>query len=630
MNILAYFSDNGVPATGLLIPTIKIREIPVGTLLVNGSSMTEIGDGFYSYDFTTYDSTKDYAIICDGTASLSDSDRYVYAGNENYIDDIENSNLSTQILGVSAQNLEISNTLTTIPTASSPTLDEIVDAIWDEPLSNHVISGTFGGDLATSDDVNASVTTIENSAISGTVIYGTTISGDYEDTITRDDTYFQIQEDVTNGITVEFTFNIPDENRPGAIKLFGRYIGLPATTHYIELWAYNYESASWENLQEIFLPGGNTSDTEYIKEYYEKHIDRDNNNEVKIRLIHNTTSYNATHQLYIDSLYASSIDIVTASDIADAVWDEPLDASTHNVPRSAGRRLRQVSAMAITDGVCQGNGNGLNQIVLNGDAWTTDGAYDPAMIAIVNGTGSGQCRNILQYDGATKTATVDRNWKIQPIAEDSEYIVYSDSGREHVNEGLARGAGSSTNTIILNALASPYDDAYNGQTIFIRSGKGEDQACKINDYDGTTKEVTITHDWWESVDDTSAYVILPTGIIGSTYIANSVWGASTSTHNNPNTFGNSVNNINTNTESISASIIQNQEYLKRIIGLVHENIFIDNPIYDGDGNLTSARLRIYSTPGDVGSNNNVIGEYQITSPGDGPGRFTNWKQVRTG
>jgi hypothetical protein len=347
-------------------------------------------------------------------------------------------------------------------------------------------------------------------------------------------------------------------------------------------------------------------------------------------LIHNTTSYNATHQLYIDSLYASSIDIVTASDIADAVWDEPLDASTHNVPRSAGRRLRQVSAMAITDGVCQGNGNGLNQIVLNGDAWTTDGAYDPAMIAIVNGTGSGQCRNILQYDGATKTATVDRNWKIQPIAEDSEYIVYSDSGREHVNEGLARGAGSSTNTIILNALASPYDDAYNGQTIFIRSGKGEDQACKINDYDGTTKEVTITHDWWESVDDTSAYVILPTGIIGSTFIANSVWGASTSTHNNPNTFGNSVNNINTNTESISASIIQNQEYLKRIIGLVHENIFIDNPIYDGDGNLTSARLRIYSTPGDVGSNNNVIGEYQITSPGDGPGRFTNWKQVRTG
>ena len=66
--------------------------------------------------------------------------------------------------------------------------------------------------------------------------------------------------------------------------------------------------------------------------------------------------------------------------------------------------------------------------------------------------------------------------------------------------------------------------------------------------------------------------------------------------------------------------------LGKVLGLVHQNIFIDKPIYD-DENLISARLRIYSDSGSVGTDQNVISTYQITSFGDGPGRFINWKQV---
>jgi len=69
--------------------------------------------------------------------------------------------------------------------------------------------------------------------------------------------------------------------------------------------------------------------------------------------------------------------------------------------------------------------------------------------------------------------------------------------------------------------------------------------------------------------------------------------------------------------------------LEKVLGLVHSNIYIDNPVYDGDGNLTGARIRIYSTSGSVGTNSDVIATYQITAPGDGPGRFTSWKQVET-
>jgi hypothetical protein len=68
--------------------------------------------------------------------------------------------------------------------------------------------------------------------------------------------------------------------------------------------------------------------------------------------------------------------------------------------------------------------------------------------------------------------------------------------------------------------------------------------------------------------------------------------------------------------------------LKRLLGLVHENIYIDNPVYDLDNNLISARVRIYANASDVGTANNVIGTYTITAPGDGPGKFTSWKQVK--
>ena len=69
--------------------------------------------------------------------------------------------------------------------------------------------------------------------------------------------------------------------------------------------------------------------------------------------------------------------------------------------------------------------------------------------------------------------------------------------------------------------------------------------------------------------------------------------------------------------------------LKRVLGLVHENIFIDLPSYDDDSNLISARLRIYSNPISVGTNNNILATYIIESDSSGPGKFTNWKQVRS-
>lgn len=191
-------------------------------------------------------------------------------------------------------------------------------------------------------------------------------------------------------------------------------------------------------------------------------------------------------------------------EIVDQNWDEVLTGASHNVPTSAGRRLRDVSSQVITTGTTVTAS--LNSITLNGDAASTDGAYDPAIISIVGGTGFGQSRGILEYVGSTKIAIVDRNWKTIPD-DTSEYIITAWEGREHVNEGMARGGD--TNTITLNTLASSIEGVYVGQLIFIRSGLGDDQIGHVVAYDGTTKIATVDHNWGTIPDSTSAYVMIP-------------------------------------------------------------------------------------------------------------------------
>jgi hypothetical protein len=180
-----------------------------------------------------------------------------------------------------------------------------------------------------------------------------------------------------------------------------------------------------------------------------------------------------------------------------------------------------VAGKVVRYGTAQA-GASINTIVLDSGASSTDGAYDPAAIAILDGTGAGQCRLILEYTGATRTAVVDRNWKVTPDAT-SVFAIFADPGREHVNEGLAQAGAAST--VTLNALASSADGAYVGQIIFIRSGVGEDQARVCTAYNGTTKVATVDAAWDTTPDATSAYVVLPDGLsdirsVSGTAVAN--------------------------------------------------------------------------------------------------------------
>lgn len=192
--------------------------------------------------------------------------------------------------------------------------------------------------------------------------------------------------------------------------------------------------------------------------------------------------------------------------VVDDILNEVISKSAHNDPNSVGKYIRRISSNFIWEGTAQGPGTGPNQIQLDTGASSVNNAYDPAAVAIIDGTGAGQSRLSLEYVGSTRTMTVDRDWDVSPDAT-SEFIIVPDAGRGHVNEGLAQGGTASS--ITLNSQASSSDDIYIRQRIFIVSGTGAGQVGRGVAYNGTTKVLTVAQTWATTPDTTSGYVMLP-------------------------------------------------------------------------------------------------------------------------
>jgi hypothetical protein len=163
-----------------------------------------------------------------------------------------------------------------------------------------------------------------------------------------------------------------------------------------------------------------------------------------------------------------------------------------------------LNAPYMTSGTAQAGGN--NTITLSSGASATNGLYDPGLIRIVSGTGVGQARMILSYDGTTKIAVVDRDWRTNPDST-SVYEVTGLANILSTNEGMATGGAAST--ITLNASASATDNLYRGQLVRIPSGVGPDQVRIIVSYVGATKVATVDRAWDTTPTTASAYQIIP-------------------------------------------------------------------------------------------------------------------------
>jgi len=199
-----------------------------------------------------------------------------------------------------------------------------------------------------------------------------------------------------------------------------------------------------------------------------------------------------------------------AADVAAVpsdVWDELLTGATHNIATSAGRRVREIGAFAIHSGTAQAGNS--HSITLAATADPNNGVYNRNLIVLTDNTGVGQTRTIVDYDGTTKVAVIDRDWRVSPDATTAYQIVPDDTPLT-VDHGVAQGGTS--RTITIRDYASSVDDAYLCNIITIIAGAGRGQARLVGGYDGTTKVVTICgDDWVATPDTTSIYVMMPYG-----------------------------------------------------------------------------------------------------------------------
>lgn len=246
-----------------------------------------------------------------------------------YTWDINASNIIVSLLGINNNLLDTfvpANGVSVLANNSAGKIDAdlsqtsvsaVAGAVWDEKTSDHKILATYGADVATKSDVQESKSTEYYTKTSASIIAGVDVIGSATDIDLRDGTYWQVDEDGTTGLTMEYVFNLTTaEEKSGVFTFFGRYTGAP-NSHYIELWAWNVGAAAWELMHERFVDNSN-SDLEALHAYEERHIDKALSNKVIMRMVHNVVNYSATHELHIDSVALSSISTSPGVGFTDA------------------------------------------------------------------------------------------------------------------------------------------------------------------------------------------------------------------------------------------------------------------------------------------------------------------------
>ncbi len=97
--------------------------------------------------------------------------------------------------------------------------------------------------------------------------------------------------------------------------------------------------------------------------------------------------------------------------VADTVWDEELTGATHNVPTSAGRRLRQLGDV-ITANVDDPSAT-INSFITDLTE-TNDDHYNDQLLRFISGNLMGMARPILAYNGTTKEIIIEEDLHTPP------------------------------------------------------------------------------------------------------------------------------------------------------------------------------------------------------------------------
>ena len=143
-----------------------------------------------------------------------------------------------------------------------------------------------------------------------------------------------------------------------------------------------------------------------------------------------------------DAIGASELAADAVNKIVDQVWDELV--TDHVADQSFGAHLQGQIVRAD-----QAQAGAATTITLDAGASATDDLYNGLFVTVYSGAGVGQTRQIDDYDGATKVATVNANWTTNPA-----------SGSRFVLHAAVTGAGGAPST---SAIADAvWDEAKSG------------------------------------------------------------------------------------------------------------------------------------------------------------------------
>lgn len=136
---------------------------------------------------------------------------------------------------------------------------------------------------------------------------------------------------------------------------------------------------------------------------------------------------------------------------------------------------------------------------------------------------------------------------------------------------------------------------------------------RIFDASGTVELVSSQTAVYNSITQSYVDILIPSSTwpsqeVGSYLI---IWSVSDTTDDFNSTY----------TEPLEINIDNTD--IQKILGLVHQNMVIDETRFDTEGNLYSARVTLYQDS----AKTSVLQRYRITATTTGPGKFSEWEQI---
>lgn len=383
-------------------------------------------------------------------------------------------------------------------------------AVWDEPRASHTLAGTFG------ERVNANLThwkDTEPAALAGSA---------------NNMVQTSVSEWLSSPVPVPLTPGVPDVNL-----------------------------STWHGATPASLNGDG-----FVKANVSSWLD---------------ATPNALQSGRVDS-YTGEIGSNVINSVADAVWDEPraghVTAGTFgeytnaNVERwktvvpngtVSGRvdvYTGELAPSVINSSVISpaarpifghlrdafAQGGGTSSITLDAGASSQNSAYVGAVIYIISGTGIGQLRRVIAYDGTTKIATVDRPWDVVPNAS-SVFYMRIDSATASIDSASAA------------AVADAVWDEPRADHVAAGSF-GERVPANVTHWQGTAPGLLVSSRVPAYVGAMAGGVVNATSVADSAAqkIADSVWDEPLVDHALAGSAGEAISEINADTNDIQARL----------------------------------------------------------------------------